>query len=274
MIQLRTFSALCRFNHLKNTKFLLKKNCTHTHFKTYSSNTNESNFRFKSLLGPASITSAGLFVAVGGCLYWYLQNEKATLAKAREERRAAENTSVGTPLIGGKFNLFDHNDNVFTEENLKGHFSIIYFGFTHCPDVCPDELDKMTEVVQALDSDSSLTKKAGFLQPIFITCDPQRDSTSVIRKYLEDFHPRFLGLTGPIEEIAKACKAYRVYFSRPPKVQDGQDYLVDHSIFFYLMNPEGRFVACFGKDKTASEAATAIRGHMQIYQPPVVEESK
>lgn len=117
-----------------------------------------------------------------------------------------------------------------------------------------------------LDKDSQLVQKAGRLQPIFITCDPQRDSPEVIQKYLEDFHSRFIGLTGPTDAVAKACKAYRVYFSRPPKVAPGEDYLVDHSIFFYLMDPTGKFVNCFGKDKTADEATAIIRDAMLAYE--------
>ncbi|KAI0243622.1 Cu-binding protein, partial [Massospora cicadina] len=173
--------------------------------------------------------------------------------------------SIGKPLIGGNFALVDQNGNPFTQADLLDKFSIIYFGFTHCPDVCPDELDKMTEVIQKLDLDNRLVAKAGQLQPVFITCDPQRDSPEVVKKYLEDFHPRFIGLTGPIEAVAKACKAYRVYFSRPPKVAPGEDYLVDHSIFFYLMDPRGEFVDCFGKDRTAEEAAVKIREYMLSY---------
>ena len=125
----------------------------------------------------------------------------------------------------------------------------VYFGFTHCPDICPEELDKMATMVDIVrqrcgdDNDAASqstaadgrTEKSGNLRPIFITCDPARDTPAVMKTYLREFHPDLLGLTGGWEQIKAVCKAYRVYFSTPPDVQPGQDYLVDHSIYFYLM---------------------------------------
>jgi protein SCO1/2 len=106
----------------------------------------------------------------------------------------------------------------------------IYFGFTHCPDICPDELDKMSEMIEKIKSACG-----DVLMPIMITCDPARDSPGVLKPYLEEFHPDIIGLTGEYEDIKQTCKVYRVYFSTPPNVKPGQDYLVDHSIYFYLM---------------------------------------
>lgn len=106
----------------------------------------------------------------------------------------------------------------------------MYFGFTHCPDICPDELDKM-----ALMYDKTVEQCGNVLLPIMITCDPARDTPAVLKEYLKEFHPAIIGLTGEYEDIKQTCKAYRVYFSTPPTVKPGQDYLVDHSIYFYLM---------------------------------------
>jgi cytochrome oxidase Cu insertion factor (SCO1/SenC/PrrC family) len=106
----------------------------------------------------------------------------------------------------------------------------VYFGFTHCPDICPDELDKM-----ALMYDKVTEKCGDVLVPIMITCDPARDSPAVLKEYLKEFHPQIIGLTGDYENIKQTCKVYRVYFSTPSSVKPGQDYLVDHSIYFYLM---------------------------------------
>lgn len=110
-------------------------------------------------------------------------------------------------------------------------FPQIYFGFTHCPDICPEELDKMAamydHVVHECGKDS--------IRPIFISCDPARDTPAVVKTYLKEFHDDFVGLTGTYENVKKTCKAYRVYFSTPPHLKPGQDYLVDHSIYFYLM---------------------------------------
>lgn len=110
------------------------------------------------------------------------------------------------------------------------HTVQMYFGFTHCPDICPDELDKMARMI-----DTIKAKRGDVVRPLFITCDPNRDSPAVIKSYLAEFHPDIVGLTGTWDEVKAMCKAYRVYFSTPPHVKPGQDYLVDHSIYFYLM---------------------------------------
>ncbi len=113
---------------------------------------------------------------------------------------------------------------------LIDRISKVYFGFTHCPDICPDELDKMAKMIDLVRS-----KVGNVLRPIFISCDPARDTPAVVKSYLREFHPDLIGLTGDYEQVKATCKAYRVYFSTPPDVKPGQDYLVDHSIYFYLM---------------------------------------
>ncbi|SLM38039.1 protein sco1 [Lasallia pustulata] len=102
----------------------------------------------------------------------------------------------------------------------------------------------------------------GKLLPIFITCDPARDTPAVLKSYLAEFHPAMVGLTGTWEQVKAVCKAYRVYFSTPPNVKPGQDYLVDHSIYFYLMDPEGDFVEAIGRQHSAEQAARIIKEHM------------
>ncbi|CAK7901622.1 protein Sco1p, mitochondrial [[Candida] anglica] len=209
----------------------------------------------------ASWKAIVLFVALGSALtYWFTrEKERLRLQKEVESKR-----SYGKPLIGGPFNLIDTNNEQFTHKNLindNKKFSIIYFGFTHCPDICPDELDKLGEMLDELKEDNIE------LQSIFITCDPARDSPEVIKEYLTDFHPSIIGLTGTYENVKKACKQYRVYFSTPADVKPGQDYLVDHSIFFYLMDAEGNFVDVIGKETTAPEGAEKIRKHIDAFVP-------
>ncbi|PVZ96766.1 hypothetical protein BB558_000825 [Smittium angustum] len=176
-----------------------------------------------------------------------------------EENELVQEKQVGRPKIGGPFQLVDHFGNQVDEKTYMGKHKLIYFGFCHCPDICPDELDKIGEALDILDKNKETKDK---ITPIFITCDPQRDSPEVIKSYLEEFHPKIIGLTGTIDQVRQACKAYRVYFSKPPSVQDGQNYLVDHSIFTYFMDENGQFVDIYGKERTAEEMAKSIHSYI------------
>lgn len=177
--------------------------------------------------GPFNITAALLFIATAGGLWAYFTYEKERMAR----KRIAEQTKgVGKPKVGGPFELVDQDGRVFSSNDMLGRYALVYFGFTHCPDICPDELDKM-----ALMYDKVRERCGDVLLPMMITCDPARDSPAVLKEYLAEFHPDFIGLTGSHEQIKDTCKAYRVYFSTPKDVAPGQDYLVDHSIYFYLM---------------------------------------
>lgn len=208
-----------------------------------------------------------LFVAGGGFTWWFTKEKE----KLRIQKEADSKRGMGKPLIGGNFTLVDTNNETFTHENLKNDqkkFSIVYFGFTHCPDVCPDELDKLGEMLD------TLKQKNIELQPIFITCDPARDSPEIIKQYLEDFHPLIIGLTGTYEQVKNVCKKYRVYFSTPPDVKPGQDYLVDHSIFFYLMDSEGQFVDVIGREVDAVSGAEKIRKQVEAFVPFAEREAR
>lgn len=144
----------------------------------------------------------------------------------------------------------------------------VYFGFSHCPDICPEELDKMALIIDNINNPkainpSSTAKPANPpLLPLFITCDPARDTPAVLAEYLAEFHKDIIGLTGSWDDIKAVCKAYRVYFSTPSNVKKGEDYLVDHSIYFYLMDPEGDFVEAIGRQHSPEQAAEIIRGHL------------
>ncbi|PGH00063.1 hypothetical protein AJ79_08334 [Helicocarpus griseus UAMH5409] len=210
--------------------------------------------------GPFSWKAALLFVITGAGMIVYFQYEKARL----ERKRIVEmSKGVGKPKVGGPFVLKDLDGNVFTEEQLKGKYNFVYFGFTHCPDICPDELDKMAAIIDLVKAKSG---NKSVLRPVFITCDPARDSPEVLRKYLAEFHKGIIGLTGTYEQVKNVCKQYRVYFSTPKDVKPGEDYLVDHSIYFYLMDPEGDFVECIGRQDTPESAAAIILDHMKDWR--------
>ncbi|KAI9674054.1 MAG: Cu-binding protein [Trizodia sp. TS-e1964] len=208
---------------------------------------------------PFSIIAGVLFISTGIGLMAYFRHVKTKL----ERKRLAENTKgVGRPLVGGPFELVDQNGKKFSSEDMKGKYALlpvqVYFGFTHCPDICPEELDKMAAMMDLVHKSCGNTMRS-----IFISCDPARDTPAVVGSYLKDFHPDMIGLTGTWEEIKAICKAYRVYFSTPPDVKPGQDYLVDHSIYFYIMDPDGDFVEAVGRQHTAEQGAKLIIDHIK-----------
>ena len=180
--------------------------------------------------------------------------------------------AYGRPQVGGPFSLLTHENTPFTEKDLLGKWSLIYFGFTNCPDICPEELDKMSGAVNTLGElglrvssrngspTHTAEKQYGTsIQPVFISVDPPRDTPARIAAYLSEFHPRLVGLTGSYQDTKSVCKAYRVYFSTPPTAKADDDYLVDHSIFFYFMDPNGQFVDAFGKDTSMEDVIGRVQ---------------
>ncbi|PVU92685.1 hypothetical protein BB561_003669 [Smittium simulii] len=198
--------------------------------------------------GPLSPTGIALFGMSILSLYFYFTIEKQKIELKKSEA-LKQTTVVGNAKIGGRFELIDQNNNLVTDKNFLGKHFLVYFGFCNCPDICPDELDKIDA------SDETKDK----IVPIFITCDPSRDTPEVIKSYLAEFNSKFVGLTGSFDQVKQVCKAYRVYFSKPPQVIEGQNYLVDHSIFSYLMDNNGSFVDVYGQDRTSQEMAESMK---------------
>ncbi|XP_017561896.1 protein SCO2 homolog, mitochondrial [Pygocentrus nattereri] len=185
--------------------------------------------------------------------WWYVHQEKQqNLQMQRMEQ--LRKVAVGQ----GDFSLLDHTGQRRTKKDFRGKWVLMYFGFTHCPDICPDELEKLTSVVNLLDKEADLP----CVQPLFITVDPERDDVAAMAKYVKDFHPRLIGLTGTPEEVKEAGQAYRVYASAGPKDEDG-DYIVDHTILIYLINPDGLFLDYYNRMKDATQIAESIRNHMK-----------
>ncbi|KAJ5902800.1 Synthesis of cytochrome c oxidase Sco1/Sco2 [Penicillium taxi] len=214
----------------------------------------------RNFTGPFSWKSALLFAITGAGMMLYFRVEKARL----ERKRIAElSKGVGKPKVGGPFVLKDLEGKEFTAEDLKGKYSFVYFGFTHCPDICPDELDKMAEII---DKVKAATKSDKAFLPVFITCDPVRDTPEVLREYLKEFHPDIVGLTGTYAQVKNVCRQYRVYFSTPKDVKPTDDYLVDHSIYFYLMDPDNDFVECIGRQDTPESASKVILEHINDWK--------
>ncbi len=163
--------------------------------------------------------------------------------------------NVAAPAaIGGPFQLTDQAGRTVTENNMRGRPTLIFFGYTHCPDVCPTSLFEMSEVLRAMGKD------ADRVNAYFISVDPERDTTAAIKDYLSSFDPHLEGLTGSPEEVAKVISAYRV-FARKVPTKDG-DYTMDHTALIYLMDREGKFVSPFNLKRTPEQAAADLRRYL------------
>ena len=162
--------------------------------------------------------------------------------------------AAGTLLasaIGGPFHLIDQDGKTVTDADLRGKWSLVYFGYTHCPDACPTALN---DISIALDE---LGPKRAAVRPVFITVDPERDTSEVLKSYVTSFDAPILALTGTPEEIAQAAKGYRVYYAKHPEV--GGDYSMDHSSVIYVMDPQGRFTASFTQENSPEEIAERLK---------------
>jgi len=183
---------------------------------------------------------AGLFLCFGAVL----------VVSSRMSTPVAQQIAA----VGGPFKLIDQNGKAVSDQDLKGHPFLVFFGFTHCPDVCPTTLFDVSEMLRALGPDADRTRA------LFITVDPERDTPAVMKDYLSSFDPHLAGLTGDPAAIATVAKAYRVYYKKVPL--DGGEYTMDHTAIVYLMDKEGRFVSPFSLKRGTEAAAADLRRYL------------
>jgi protein SCO1/2 len=137
---------------------------------------------------------------------------------------------------------------------MKGRPFLVFFGFTHCPEICPTTLFEISEVIRELGKD------ADRIGALFITVDPERDTPAALKDYLSSFDPHLRGLTGDPAAVNATIKAYRVYAKKVPL--EGGDYTMDHTAVVYLMDKDGRFVAPFNLKRTPEAAAAELRRYL------------
>lgn len=218
--------------------------------RRHNSSVSSAKLKLRTRLAVTLLFGGGLLT-----VWWFVHSEKQQ--KLRRQRvEQLQKVALGQ----GNFSLLDHRGQRRTKKDFLGSWVLLYFGFTHCPDICPDELDKLSDVVSALDRDASLPP----VQPLFITVDPERDDVPALARYVKDFHPRLIGLTGSSEEVKHAGQDYRVYASPGPKDEDG-DYIVDHSILIYLISPEGLFLDYYNRMKNQEQITESVRNHIHNY---------
>lgn len=169
--------------------------------------------------------------------------------------------STGAVNIGGPFELVDQHGATRTNEDFRGAYMLMYFGFTYCPDTCPTAL---LEITNALENLAALAPtKAERVVPVFISVDPQRDTPKALRSYAENFHPRLVALTGAPRELEKLGRAYGVFFAKVPTGAPGE-YLMDHTTFVYLIGPDGKYVEHFESDASVGDLVDALQRHVLV----------
>ena len=168
---------------------------------------------------------------------------------------AREEPPLKGAAIGGAFTLTDHNGGQVRDSDFAGKYRIVYFGFAHCPDVCPTDLAQIGQALRLLEKDKPGV--AARIQPLFITVDPERDTPKVLKEYVASFHPRLIGLTGTPQQIADAAKKYAVYYAKQP-TPDGS-YTMDHLRILFLMGPEGEPIAMLPHEKNPEAIAAELK---------------
>ena len=192
-----------------------------------------------SLLALALVFATAIY---GGIVTGQFGSEKAQIT--------ADNI---TALIGGDFTLVDQNNASVTQDALLGHYSLVTFGYTFCPDICP--VVQQT-IAAALDN---LGRQADDVVPYLITIDPARDTVEVMAEYSKKFHPRLVALTGTPEQIAQAASVFRIFYGRVSEPEETDYYLMEHSSVIYVMNPDGKYIAHFTHATPMEEMVRRLR---------------
>jgi protein SCO1/2 len=195
------------------------------------------NERTRRLLGIFAAFTAGLALCLSVIVF--------------VSGRGSGTSAVQAVSIGGPFSLIDQNGQPFSDKDLKGKSFLVFFGFTHCPDVCPTTLFEISEILR------NLGPEADHTAALFISVDPERDTPAAMKDYLANFDPHIRGLTGDAAALDAMARAYRVYYKKVPL--EGGDYTMDHTAIVYLMDKAGRFVAPVNMRRSVDLVAADLR---------------
>ncbi|MEE2946341.1 MAG: SCO family protein [Pseudomonadota bacterium] len=193
----------------------------------------------------AGVSTLAMVALMGGIWYASQGGSDDPYAQCR-----ASTIAGGAGAIGGPFELVREDGVLVTDKDVFIDPTILYFGYTFCPDVCPFDLSRNAEAVEILEDRGIMTT------PVMISIDPERDTPEVLAEFTDYLHPRMIGLTGSLEQVDAASKAYRTYYKRQPA--EDEYYLVDHSTFSYLVLPEVGFVEFFRRDTTPEQMAETV----------------
>lgn len=195
------------------------------------------------------VIPAAILGFAGLAAFVHNNDEKRLILKGQGNRYGGN--TVKRPTVGGPFTLIDTENRIVTDKNFDGKWVLLYFGYTSSPDIGPEQVKIMAKAIDILES-----KHDSKILPVFVTIDPQRDTSSQLCAYLKEFDSRIVGLTGSVSAIRQMAQEYRVYFKKVE--EEGDDYLVDTSHHMYLMSPKIEVVRCFGVEYNAEELSEAI----------------
>jgi protein SCO1/2 len=199
-------------------------------------------------------------LAIGGSMALYQMRQDGAFTKTR-----SAGAGVAGIEVGGPFTLLDQDGKTVTDAALKDGYTLLYFGFTYCPAVCPTELQKITTALKTVEKESPAI--AARVNPVFITIDPERDTPATMKDYISSFHPRLKGFTGTPAQIEAVKKLYRVYAVKV-QTEAMNDYTMDHSSFIYLLSPESEVLGIYRTADTADMIAKDIEKLVSADTPP------
>lgn len=196
-----------------------------------------------------------LWILIIGAILIYTQTVGSLFGPINQSH--VSRMALAPEQIKGEFALIDHTGTPRTNQDFLGTHTLVYFGFTWCPDVCPSAMLTMSQVVEDLEAQETV------VQPLFITVDPQRDTVEKLAAYVAQL-PNLIGLTGSEEAVARALESFGIYRRSHAEGPEDTDYMVDHASFFYLMGPDGTFIQSFepreGPTKLAIDIERALTG--------------
>lgn len=175
------------------------------------------------------------------------------LAPPGQQPPSGNAVTTGNALVGGPFALTDHTGKRVTDKDYAGKIMLVFFGFTHCPDICPSGLQVMSAALEKLGD------KANSIQPLFVTFDPARDTPEKLAAYLKNFNPKIAGLTGNEQDVQNVVNAFRVYVRKVEDEQSKGQYTFDHSALFYVMGKNGEFVTHVPQTNNVDELVSALQ---------------
>lgn len=194
-----------------------------------------------------------LIICTGAILYLVSTPPENTSATSVTVRT---NTVKTVSSLGGAFEMLNQDGQTVTEADYDGSYKLMFFGFTHCPGICPGELTKMSSVLDILEENGQAEK----ITPIFVSIDPARDTPEVMKEYIEVYDSRLVGLTGSQEQVDAMKDAYKVHASKVEmEMMDPGEYMMDHSTFTYLMSPENDLLLVFDMQDKPEQIAEEIK---------------